>query len=87
MLIWCALLFILGTMAFTDSFFNYGEIFRSINAFLFMLLSLGLLIRTSTLMKLRKIEKLMERNAELENLVGQIDPNASEKKASQAVLY
>jgi hypothetical protein len=74
-------------MAFTDSFFNYGEIFRSINAFLFMLLSLGLLIRTSTLMKLRKIEKLMERNAELENLVGQIDPNASEKKASQAVLY
>lgn len=34
-----------------DSFFNYGDIFRRVNSVVFMLLSLGLLIRTSVMLK------------------------------------
>ena len=48
MLVWCAVLFILGLAAFADSLFNMGEIFRRINSVLFLLLSLGLLVRTTT---------------------------------------
>lgn len=51
MLIWCITLFCLGVIAFTDSFFNYGDIFRRVNSIVFMLLSLGLLIRTSVMLK------------------------------------
>ncbi len=45
MVFWSTLLFILGVLAFLDSLFNYGEIFRQINTFMFMLISLGVLIR------------------------------------------
>ncbi|MDH4222771.1 MAG: hypothetical protein OEV55_04430 [candidate division Zixibacteria bacterium] len=45
MVFWSTSLFILGVMAFMDSLFNYGEIFRQVNTFMFMLISLGLLIR------------------------------------------
>ncbi|MDX9859055.1 MAG: hypothetical protein RBT76_14810 [candidate division Zixibacteria bacterium] len=38
----------LGILAFADSLLNMGEIFRRINSVLFMLLSLGLLVRTTT---------------------------------------
>lgn len=48
MLIWCGILFMLGILAFADSLLNMGEIFRRINSVLFMLLSLGLLVRTTT---------------------------------------
>lgn len=48
MLVWCAVLFMLGILAFADSLLNMGEIFRRINSILFMLLSLGLLVRTTT---------------------------------------
>ncbi len=48
MLIWCGILFTLGILAFADSLLNMGEIFRRINSVLFMLLSLGLLVRTTT---------------------------------------
>ncbi len=51
MLIWCVTLFCLGVIAFMDSFFNYGDIFRRVNSVVFMLLSLGLLIRTSIMLK------------------------------------
>lgn len=56
MLIWCSLLFLLGVLAFFDSIFNMGDIFRQINSVLFMLLSLGLFLRTTTKKKLQKIE-------------------------------
>jgi cation transport ATPase len=46
MLVWCFVLLALGVAAFFDSLFNYGEIFRRVNAMLFMLVSLGLLVRT-----------------------------------------
>ena len=49
-----------------DTLFNYGNIFRQVNSVLFMLLSLALLIRTTTKMKERKIEKYEERIENLE---------------------
>ncbi len=67
MLIWCGVLFALGILAFMDSLFNYGEIFRQVNSVLFMLVSLGLLIRTTTKIKLRAVEGYMERIKQLED--------------------
>ncbi len=66
MLTWCALLFVLGIAAFMDSIYNYGNIFRQINSVLFMLTSLGLLVRTTTKMKLRTIENQIKRIEQLE---------------------
>ena len=67
MLVWCAVLFVLGVLAFMDSLFNYGEIFRQVNSVLFMLVSLGLLIRTTTKIKLQIVEGYMERIKQLED--------------------
>jgi hypothetical protein len=71
MLIWCATLFGLGVLAFLDTFFNYGEIFRRVNSVVFMLLSLGLLVRTRMLIKFGKFEELLKRNTELESQTNQ----------------
>ncbi|MBD3380640.1 MAG: hypothetical protein GF404_00445 [candidate division Zixibacteria bacterium] len=70
MLFWSAFLFLLGVGAFLDSLFNYGDIFRRVNSVLFMLISLGLLIRTTTKMKLRRIEHFIERIEMLEYEIG-----------------
>lgn len=72
MLGWCALLFCLGIAAFTDSFFNYGEIFRQVNSVLFMLISLGLLIRTTTKIRQATREKVHQRMANLERELAQL---------------
>ncbi len=84
MLAWCAILFVLGILAFMDTIFNYGEIFRKVNSVFFMLISLGLLVRTSMKMKLRRIEGLVARVAELEDHVAQLSrssaPSVSEKE-------
>jgi hypothetical protein len=69
MLVWCMTLFGLGILAFLDTFFNYGDIFRRVNSVLFMLLSLGLLIRTYMMIKTQTKEKLISRNNELEKQV------------------
>ncbi len=69
MLTWCGLLFTLGIAAFLDSIFNYGNIFRQINSVLFMLTSLGLLVRTTTKMKTRTIEGYQKRIEQLEQEV------------------
>ena len=66
MFAWSIVLFGLGVLAVLDSQFNYGYIFRSANSFLFMLLALGLLIRTKMLEKLGYKEQLLETNKELE---------------------
>ena len=66
MFLWCAFLFILGISAFMDTIYNYGDIFRQINSVLFMLISLGLLVRTTTKMRERKQEKYEERISSLE---------------------
>jgi hypothetical protein len=66
MLIWCAILFTLGVLAFLDSLFNYGEIFRQVNSVLFMLTSLGLLVRTTTKIKGKTVESYQEQITRLE---------------------
>ena len=69
MFIWCSVLFFLGLMAFLDSLFNMGEIFRQVNSVLFMLISLALLIRTTTKIKAKKIEQYENRIFNLEQQV------------------
>jgi hypothetical protein len=66
MLIWCAVLFGLGILAFMDSIFNYGEIFRQVNSVLFLLTSLGLLVRTTTKIRGKQLESYQEQVARLE---------------------
>ncbi len=69
MFVWCGVLLFLGLMAFLDSIFNMGEIFRQVNSVLFMLISLGLLIRTTTKIKAKKIEHYENRIFNLEQQV------------------
>jgi Zn-dependent membrane protease YugP len=69
MFIWCAILFVLGILAFVDSLLNMGEIFRQVNSVLFMLLSLALLFRTTSKMKQHKKEHYEERIFHLEQQV------------------
>ena len=66
MFVWCTVLFMLGILAFLDSTFTFGEIFTRVNSVLFMLVSLGLLVRTSMKMRLREIETMRERIVQLE---------------------
>jgi len=72
MLAWCVILFVLGILAFSDTLFNYGEIFRRVNSVIFMLVSLGLLVRTSMKMRLKTSEKLNAKIEELENKVREL---------------
>jgi hypothetical protein len=83
MLIWCLTLFGLGVLAFLDTFFNYGEIFRRVNSVVFMLLSLGLLVRTRMLVKFGKIEALLQRNIELESQVNQSKQSPAPQKQEE----
>ncbi len=69
MYVWCSILVLLGIMAFLDSLFNMGEIFRQINSVLFMLISLALLVRTTTKIRSRKIEQYESRIISLEQQV------------------
>ncbi len=69
MFIWCAILFVLGILAFVDSLLNMGEIFRQVNSVLFMLLSLALLFRTTSKIKQHKQEHYEERIFHLEQQV------------------
>ena len=82
MFIWCAIMFFLGIAAFLDSLFNYGNIFRQINSVLFMLISLGVLIRTTIKMKAARLEKYESR---IENLEMQIRAMTSEKERQNHV--
>jgi len=77
MFYWCSFLFVLGIFAFLDTLFNYGNIFRQVNSVLFMLISLALLIRTTTKIKERKLEKYEER---IENLEMNIRTLKEDKK-------
>jgi hypothetical protein len=69
MFVWCSTLFALGVLAFLDSIFNMGDIFRQVNSVLFMLISLGLLLRTTTKMKAKTKETYEERVLNLEQQV------------------
>lgn len=80
MLGWCAILFGLGVLAFLDTFFNYGEIFRRVNSVVFMLLSLGLLVRTRLLTKFGRLEAILKKNTELESQISQFSPPPAPQK-------
>jgi len=62
MLNWSLVLFGLGVLAVLDSQFNYGFVFRSATSVVFMLVSLGVLVRTRMLEKLGFKEQLLESN-------------------------
>ena len=50
----------MGVMSFLDNIISYGEVFRWINSALFMMVSLGILIRTKMMVKTGRIERLIE---------------------------
>jgi len=81
MLTWCTILFFLGVAAFLDSTFTFGEIFRTINSVLFMLVSLGLLVRVSMKRRLRELESLRDRITELEQ---QLHSAASRRRSPES---
>ena len=66
MFVWVAVLFFLGVAAFIDSLYNFGEIFRQINSVMYLLISAGLLVRTTTLKKRGRLENYQGRIEKLE---------------------
>lgn len=56
MIVWCGVLFGLGILAFLDDILNYGEIFRPVNSVIFLMVSLGILIRTTTKIRAQRVE-------------------------------
>ena len=87
MLAWCTILFVLGILAFLDTIFNYGDIFRKVNSVFFMLISLGLLVRTSMKMKIKRIEGLISRIEELEEQVTQLGGAHTPAKSEKEKVY
>lgn len=81
MLLWSALLFVLGVLAFIDSVFNMGEIFRQVNSVFFMLVSLALLIRTTTKAKEQKFEKYQDKVFHLEREISKLQ--AEQRKMAE----
>jgi len=73
MFVWCSILFLLGILAFVDALFNMGEVFRRANSIVFLLISLGLLIRTTTKMKVGKWEDRENKVYDLERRVRQLE--------------
>jgi cytochrome c oxidase subunit IV len=80
MLAWCVILFVLGILAFSDTLFNYGDIFRRVNSVIFMLVSLGLLVRTSMKMRLKRTENLSAKIEELETRVKELSSTENRKE-------
>jgi hypothetical protein len=78
MFLWCGVLFCLGIAAFVDSVFNMGEIFRTVNSVLFMLLSLALLVRTTSKKKERRLEHYEEKIFHLEREVNMLKDHNKE---------
>lgn len=81
MFIWVTILFLLGIAAFLDSIFNYGNIFRQVNSVLFMFISLGLLVRTTTKIKAGKIENYENRITNLEMQIRTMEKETEETPA------
>ena len=84
MFIWSLVLFGLGILAVLDSQFNYGYIFRSANSAVFMLLSLGILIRTRLLRKMGYKENLLRKNIELNAKIEDIERSQSPEERMKA---
>ncbi len=80
MFIWSLVLLCLGILAVLDSQLNYGYIFRSANSIIFMLLSLGVLIRTKMLQKLGYKELLLRRNINLNARIEDLERSQSQEE-------
>lgn len=79
---------ICGILGFYDSLYGFGELMRMINSGILILLSLGLLLRTWVKKNLRKTEKLIQRNNELERRVEELcRSNHNQKSETAAPLY
>jgi hypothetical protein len=63
---------VLGIAAFLDSIYNYGEIFRRVNSIMFMLVALGLIVRTSIKIRRRRIEGYIARIEELKMQIKEV---------------
>lgn len=87
MLAWCTILFVLGILAFLDTIFNYGDIFRRVNSAVFMLVSLGLLVRTSMKMRMRRIEGLIARIEELEERISRPNETPAVTHREEKKIY
>ncbi len=85
MLIWCSVLLFLGIAAFLDSLFTFGEIFRTVNSILFMLVSLGLLVRTSFKTRIGKREDYLRKINQLENQIAELTKKEFKKEKVEAV--
>ena len=72
MLIWGFVLFFMGILAVLDSLYNYGQVFRSANSIMYMLLSLGVLIRAKILGTKGYREQLVRKNIELAEKVKEL---------------
>jgi len=72
---------ICGILGFYDSLYGFGELMRMINSGILILLSLGLLLRTWVKKNLRKTEKLIEKNIELEKKVDELIRLADSRKS------
>lgn len=81
MFMWCGVLFGLGILAFVDSIMNMGEIFRTVNSVLFMLLSLGLLVRTTSKMKEKRLEHYENRIFSLEQQIKRMESESQRSRA------
>jgi flagellar hook-associated protein FlgK len=84
MLIWCSVLLFLGVTAFLDNLFTQNEIFRTINSVLFMLVSLGLLVRTSTKKRIGQIESYLKKIDELERQIRDLTQAGRSKQKIKA---
>jgi len=83
MLSWCIILFGLGVLAFLDTIFNYGDIFRRVNSVMFMLVSLGVLIRVYHMTKL-PLKKETKETKETQKIDTQLEDEKNQTKPVEA---
>jgi len=83
MLIWSLVLFGLGVLAVLDSQFNYGYVFRSATSVVFMLVSLGVLVRTRILEKYGFKEQLLESNEKFKAQVEELKHSHTSKEEQE----
>ena len=72
MFVWCAVLFLLGIVSFMDAILTNHQVFGQVTSVFFMLISLGLLIRTTTKHKKGKKEQYEKRIFSLEQQVNML---------------
>lgn len=88
MVVWCLVLFGLGAAAFLDTQYNYGLIFRQVNAVLFMTMSLAILYRITTKVRAGEREalaaKLAAAEKEIESLRTQLQGSGTHVRVTGA---